>query len=102
WAGGGGGGGVIGGRVGRLPERCGRVLGLAAVFGRDFWLPPLGQLSGLSAGELLDSLDDGMAGGMVAAVPGAPGRLRFSHALIRDTLYEGIPAGRRPRVPPQG
>jgi tetratricopeptide (TPR) repeat protein len=89
---------VIGRRVARLPEPCGRVLGLAAVFGREFSLPPLEQLSGLSAGELLDILDDGIAAGLVAAVPGAPGRLRFSHALIRDALYEGIPAGRRLRL----
>src|SRR5262249_32337918 len=85
-------------RVARLPEPCGRVLGLASMFGRDFWLPPLEQLSGLSAGERMDSLDDGIAAGLVAAVPGAPGRLRFSHALIRDALYEGIPAGRRLRL----
>src|SRR5262249_60996307 len=52
----------------------------------------------ICAGELLDSLDDGIAAGMVAAVPGAPGRFRFTHALIRDTLYEGIPAGRRLRL----
>ena len=89
---------VIGRRVARLPERCGRVLGLASVFGRDFWLPPLEQLSGICAGELLDSLDDGIAAGLVAAVPGAPGRLRFTHVLIRDTLYEAIPAGRRLRL----
>src|SRR5262249_31541453 len=89
---------VIGRRVARLPERCGRVLGLAAVFGRDFWLPPLEQLCGVRAGELLDVLDDGIVGGMVAAVPGAPGRLRFGHALIRDALYEGIPVGRRLRL----
>jgi tetratricopeptide (TPR) repeat protein len=89
---------VIGRRVARLPEQCGKLLGLASVFGREFWLPPLEQLSGLSTGELLDVLDVGIAADLVAAVPGAPGRLRFSHALIRDALYEGIPAGRRLRL----
>src|SRR5262249_8726843 len=42
---------VIGRRVARLPEPCGGGLGPAAVFGRDFLLPPLEQLSGLSGGE---------------------------------------------------
>src|SRR6516164_272499 len=84
---------VIGRRVARLPAPCGKVLGLASVFGREFWLPALEQLSGLSAGDLLDSLDMGIAARLVAAVPGAPGRLRFSHALIRDALYEAIPPG---------
>src|SRR5215470_19860167 len=89
---------VIGRRVARLPEPCARMLGLASVFGRDFSLRPLEGLSGVPAGELLDILDDGIATGMVAAVPGAPGRLRFTHALIRDTVYEGIPAGQRVRL----
>src|SRR5262249_43313672 len=38
---------VIGRRVARLPERCGKLLGLASVFGRDFWLPPLERLCGV-------------------------------------------------------
>jgi predicted ATPase len=84
---------VIGRRVARLSEPCGRVLGLASMFGREFSLPPLEQLSELSADELLDVLDVGIAAGMVAAIPGAPGRLRFSHALIRDALYRASRPG---------
>jgi tetratricopeptide (TPR) repeat protein len=89
---------VIGRRVARLPEECGRVLGLASVFGREFSLPALGQLWKFSAGELLDILDESIATGMVAAVPGAPGRFRFTHTLIRDTLYDTFPAGERLRL----
>jgi tetratricopeptide (TPR) repeat protein len=89
---------IIGRRVARLPEQCCKILGLASVFGREFSLPTLEQLSRVSAGELLDILDDGIAARVVAAVPGSPGRLRFTHALIRDTVYEGIPAGQRVRL----
>ena len=39
-----------------------------------------------------------MAARVVADVPGAPGRLRFAHALIRDTLYDGLTAARRVRL----
>ena len=89
---------VIRRRVTSLPGQCGRVLGLASVFGREFSLPLLERLSGGGAGELLDILDDGIAARLVAEVPAAPGRLRFTHALIRDVVYEGIPAGQRLRL----
>jgi tetratricopeptide (TPR) repeat protein len=89
---------VIGRRVARLPEQCSRVLGLASVLGREFSLPPLERLSGVPAGELLDILDESIAVRVVAEIPGAPGRLRFSHALIRDIVYESIPAGQRLRL----
>ena len=31
-------------------------------------------------------------------MPGAAGRLRFAHVLIRDTLYESLPSARRARL----
>ena len=34
----------------------------------------------------------------MAGVPGAPERLRFTHALIRDIVYQSIPAGQRLRL----
>jgi tetratricopeptide (TPR) repeat protein len=89
---------VIGRRVARLPEDCGNIVGLASVFGREFSLLPLERLSGVPAGELLDILHEGIAARVVAEIPGAPGRLRFTHALVRDVAYERIPAGQRLRL----
>jgi len=47
---------------------------------------------------LLDILHESIAARVVAEIPGAPGRLRFTHALIRDIVYEGIPVGQRLRL----
>jgi hypothetical protein len=55
-------------------------------------------LSGVDRGELLDVLDEAMTERVVGDVPGAPGRLRFGHALIRDTLYDELTPGRRLRL----
>ena len=43
-------------------------------------------------------LDEAMAARVMSDVPGAPGRLRFAHVLIRDTLYEGLTSVRRVRL----
>src|SRR4029079_12041863 len=48
---------VIGGRVVRLGPGAGRVLGLAAVIGRDFELSLLAASAELSDDEVLDLLD---------------------------------------------
>jgi predicted ATPase len=68
---------------------------LASVLGREFALDALARLDGVAVDELLDLLDEAFAARVVSDVPGAPGRLRFSHVLIRDTLYDGLPAARR-------
>jgi tetratricopeptide (TPR) repeat protein len=89
---------VIARRVARLTEPCGRVLGLASVFGREFSLPLLERLCGAPGGELLDILEEGIAARLVAEIPAAPGQLRFTHVLIRDVVYEALPAGQRLRL----
>ncbi len=86
---------VIGERVGRLSERCRELLVVASVIGREFGLDPLTRLSGLPRDELFDVLDEAVAERVVGEVPGAPGRLRFGHALIRDTLYDELSSARR-------
>jgi predicted ATPase/DNA-binding SARP family transcriptional activator len=86
---------AIGRRLRRMSEECRRTLTLGAVLGREFELAALGLLSGTQTRDLLDLLDEAIAARVVDGVPGAPGRLRFSHALIRETLYDGLTVARR-------
>jgi tetratricopeptide (TPR) repeat protein len=86
---------VIARRLTHLSDECNRLLVLAAVLGRDFSLDALARLGGVSQEELLDVLDEAMTARVVSELPGAPGRLRFAHVLIRDTLYEELTTVRR-------
>lgn len=86
---------VIGRRVGRLAAGCRELLAPASVFGREFRVDALAQLCAATPAGLLDTLDEAMVERVVEEVPGAPGRLRFGHVLIRDTLYEDLTPARR-------
>ncbi len=89
---------VIARRVGHISERCNHVLGIASVLGREFTLDVLGELSERQADELLDILDEAAAARLVSETPGVLGGMRFSHSLIRDTMYEEMSASRRVRL----
>jgi tetratricopeptide (TPR) repeat protein len=89
---------VIARRLTHLSEDCNRVLELASVLGREFASTVLTTMSGVSDDALLETLDEAMTARLVTDVPGAPGRLRFAHVLIRDTLYEGLTTARRVRL----
>ena len=47
---------------------------------------------------MLDALDEAVAARVLAEVPGAVGRYSFSHALIRQTLYDELTTTRRVRL----
>jgi predicted ATPase len=89
---------VIGQRIGRLSPRCRSLLAAASVIGREFGLDALTQLSGLSRDDVLDVLDEALAERVLGEAPGLPGRLRFGHALIRDTIYDELTATRKLRL----
>ena len=89
---------VIARRLTHLSRECNRVLVLASVIGREFGIDALARLAAVSVDELLETLDEAMAARVISDDPGAPGRLRFAHVLIRDTLYEGLTTARRVRL----
>ena len=86
---------VIGRRLKALSEGASRILALASVLGREFRLDALERLAELQVDEILEALDAAVAARLVTPVPGGPGRFRFAHALIRDTLYDGLTTPRR-------
>ena len=87
--------GVIGRRLERLSPACRDLLPVASVVGREFDLDLIERLSGRPREELLGLLDEATSARLVTDVPGTPGRLRFTHALVRDTLYDALPTTRR-------
>jgi DNA-binding SARP family transcriptional activator len=90
---------AIGRRLRRLSGECRRVLSLASVFGREFGLIALERVADYTGiDRLLRVLDEAITARVVEDVPGSFGRLRFGHALTRDTLYEEIPSTHRARL----
>jgi hypothetical protein len=89
---------VIGSRMRRLSEPSQKALVVASVLGREFALDSLEHMSRLSREALLDVLDEATAERVVGEVPGTSGRVRFAHALIRDTLYDELTSARRIRL----
>lgn len=87
-------------RVQRLPAEVATVLRMAALFGRA---APIDALLALwnSTGdradaedELLDAIDTAVAAGLLTA---DIDRVHFNHVLVRDTVYDSVPALRKRR-----
>src|SRR5262249_2137524 len=55
----------------------------------------LGALCEATGDALLERLTPATEHDIVARVPGTRGRHRFSHALVRETIYEELPPARR-------
>ncbi|MGN9767646.1 BTAD domain-containing putative transcriptional regulator [Micromonospora sp. SD12] len=86
---------VIRHRLTRLPDEVRTLLRQAAVLGRDVDPDLLAALAG-DTPSVLDGLDLALAAGFLTEY-GADGRLRFTHILVRDTLYGDLSAPRRAR-----
>jgi hypothetical protein len=86
---------VIARRLEHVSDPCRRTLSLAAVVGRQFDLTVLQQAGDAQGDELLGQLEEALAARVVEAVAGARGAHRFSHDLVRQTLYSALGAVER-------
>lgn len=83
-------------RLARLPDATVAVLRLAAVVGRDSDVEILVQTADRPEGETLDAIEAAVIAGLLTEP--APGRVRFAHALVRDTLLADLSGVRRTRM----
>lgn len=93
---------VIMQRLQTLSADCQHLLTMAAVIGREFRLPVLEAVKAAGCPGLhcpvLDLLDEALTARLITDVPHSLGLYSFSHALIRQTLYEGLPVSARVRL----
>jgi DNA-binding SARP family transcriptional activator len=81
-------------RLARLPEAVRVLLGVAAVVGREFGLDLVAEVAGRTTEETLDLLESAVAAHAVEDTD-VPGRYRFTHALVRETLCTSLSLARR-------
>ena len=86
---------AVGRRLATLTEGCSRVLTVASVIGREFTTSVLGRAAEVEPAALLEILHEAVRIRILDEVPDAVGAYAFSHALIRETLYEDIPTPKR-------
>ena len=89
---------VIERRVERLGNEALEVLTQAAVIGRVFDLEVLESMLDTDESRLLDHLEAAVAASLLDESSERVGQFRFAHALINQTLYEGLGATRRARM----
>ncbi|MEV4137567.1 BTAD domain-containing putative transcriptional regulator [Dactylosporangium sp. NPDC049742] len=88
---------VVGRRVSRLPEATQAMLRTAAVIGRDVELVLLEASTDAENEQVMSALEPAVVAGLLTEVPGT-WDYRFSHAIVRDTLYGALTRLQRSRL----
>jgi eukaryotic-like serine/threonine-protein kinase len=85
-------------RFRKLSDECHIALSMASVVGREFSLGELGVMSEKSRQQLVAALDEATRSRLIERMAGSVGRYRFSHALVRETLYDALPSAERAQL----
>jgi tetratricopeptide (TPR) repeat protein len=83
-------------RLEALSDRARHAIGVAsATINQEFHVAPMERVLDESREDLLTAIDESVAQGIILEARDAPGKYRFSHALVRDTIYDDLPAPER-------
>lgn len=85
-------------RFSLLPEPTVDLLAVAAVVGREVDLPTVAAVADIDLGACIDRLDPAAENHMLIADRSATTSLRFSHALVREVLIDGLTPLRRAQL----
>ncbi len=85
-------------RVSRLPAATARLLEVAAVLGRQVDLDLLATVADRSLDDCLDEIEPALLHRLLEIPSSAPGSVRFTHALVREALAEGMSSLRQARL----
>ena len=89
---------VVRRRLSRLSATTNRLLSVASVVGTQYELDVVQVAVGFDEDSVLSGLEEAIHAGLVADVGGPTLRQRFTHALVRDVLYDELSAGRRAQL----
>jgi class 3 adenylate cyclase/tetratricopeptide (TPR) repeat protein len=86
---------VVGQRLSRLSDDVNRALALASVVGQVFSADVLLAAGDLAEDALYAALEEAGAASLLVEIAAPVAQYRFSHALVRATLYDELTAARR-------
>lgn len=81
---------VVRATLAALPPATLDLVDASAVLGEDVAIDVLAGVTGRLPARVATTLDAAVAAGVLTAVPDAPGRRRFLHAVVRDAVYEDL------------
>jgi predicted ATPase len=82
-------------RLAALSDEASSVLSIASVIGNEFDLRLLERVSGRSLEQIIEHTDEAVRIGVLRSRAPALAHQQFSHALIREALYNDLAANRR-------
>jgi class 3 adenylate cyclase/tetratricopeptide (TPR) repeat protein len=85
-------------RLRGLGDDCRKVLSVAAVAGREFELDVLERVLEHPRDRLIDLVEEAIDADVLVEPAQSVGRLCFSHALFRETIYEQLSATRKAAI----